>query len=433
MREKRNRAALLSALWLALTVCAFSGRAQDWAQVNIRHRQRIDLRELGYAGVNEIPANSSAITSLLTARDGLIYGATSGESAYLFLFDPALNKVRHLGRIAAEEGVHHALAEDREGNLYLGTGRDLFREIPLSEGGIGRGNEADKILWQDIRRHYSGYAGGHLYRYRPQQSNGRVRLPDMLCETEDLGIPVARNAIYALTSDAAGEEVYGLTYPDGHFFVYDLRRGRVRDLGEVDSQIVFRGPERHWRSLPRALICDPGTGRVFFSSTGGRLRYYCPKGKQMAEAQARIPGDDYHLQFYTDYAVAEMFAQAPSGLIYGGSSDGYLFALNPATLQVINHGKPRASRRIRCLAVGRDGRVYLMAGERSASRPCQFYCFDPVTGGFTDLGLLIADRSPHYYWRGQQFDAMTVGDDGTLYLGESERRSHLFLYMPPTP
>ena len=44
--------------------------------------------------------------------------------------------------------------------------------------------------------------------------------------------------------------------------------------------------------------------------------------------------------------------------------------------------------------------------------------------------LLIVDRSPYYYWRGYQFDAMVVGLEGTLYLGESERRSHLFLFLP---
>ncbi len=73
-----------------------------------------------------------------------------------------------------------------------------------------------------------------------------------------------------------------------------------------------------------------------------------------------------------------------------------------------------------------------MAGERpeTSSSPCQLYSFDPVQGEFRTLGLLIADRSPHYYWRGYQFDSMTTGPDGTIYLGESERRSHLFLYIP---
>jgi hypothetical protein len=71
-----------------------------------------------------------------------------------------------------------------------------------------------------------------------------------------------------------------------------------------------------------------------------------------------------------------------------------------------------------------------MAGERSTTKPCQFYLYDPQLSRFETLGLLIADRSPYYYWRGQQFDCMTTGLDGTIYFGESERKSHLFLYIP---
>jgi hypothetical protein len=136
------------------------------------------------------------------------------------------------------------------------------------------------------------------------------------------------------------------------------------------------------------------------------------------------------VQFFQDHAVVECFARTPTGKIYGGTCDGYLFAFDTGAMRLVNLGKPRAARRLRCLTVGGDGKVYCMAGERSAARPCQAYCYDPRLGGFTDLGLLIVDRSPHYYWRGCQFDAMTTGLDGTIYLGESERRSHLFLLMP---
>ena len=143
-----------------------------------------------------------------------------------------------------------------------------------------------------------------------------------------------------------------------------------------------------------------------------------------------IPGDYYYLQFYEDYTVVDYFATASSGLIYGGTSDGYLFSFDPICMKLTNLGKMRASRRLRCLSVGLDGKVYIMAGERSSSRPCQFYSYDPSSGGYEDLGILIVDRSPYYYWRGQQFDAMTTGKDGTVFIGESERRSHLFLFIP---
>lgn len=419
-----------TSLFLFLFISIFTPlRSQDWAKTNIRDLQRVDLRDLGYPLVNEIPENSSAITSLLTAHNGLVYGATTGDEAWLFMFDPAINKVRHLGKIPGQESVHHALVEDSEGYIYIGTGRNMFEEISLSGGGVGKEETIDRTLWEDIMKHFLNYEGGHIYRYNSALSNKKVKLTDMPCDLEDLGIPQKANSVYTLTINPGGTEIYGLTYPEGHFFVYGIKEKRFADLGPVDDRIVFHGPERYWRTLSRALICD-NSGKVYFSSTDGNLRYYNPASRKIESTNLKIPGDYYYIQFYEDYAVVDYFTSTTSGVIFGGSSDGYLFSFDPVKMQLINLGKVRASRRIRCISAGLDDRIYIMAGERSASRPCQFYSYNTTSGGFEDLGLLIVDRSPYYYWRGQQFDAMTTGKDGTIFIGESERRSHLFLYIP---
>ena len=426
-REKSLISTVITVLCI-LIIAEIPAFAQDWAKTNIKNLQRVDMRELGYPLVNEIPANSSAVTSLLTSSDGKIYGGTSGEEAYLFIFDPVINKVRHLGKIDGQEGIHHSLVEDENGYIYIGTGKNIFDEIMISKGGIGK-ERIDMTLWQDIKDHFKDYTGGHLYRYNPKKSNSKVKLVNMKCEVEDLGVPVANNSIYALTINPEGNEIYGLTYPDGHFFIYGIHNKKFTDMGDIDPNKVFHGPERYWRSLPRALICDDN-GKVYTSGTGGTLKYYSARSKKILSTKLKIPGDYYYAQFYSSYAVVEYFVKGEAGLIYGGTSDGYLFSFNPEKMELVNLGKPRASRRLRCLTAGKDGRIYLIAGERSSARPCQFYSYSPQLGGFEDLGLLIVDRSPYYYRRGYQFDSMTTGKDGTIYLGESERRSHLFIYMP---
>lgn len=229
--------------------------SQDWAKTIIKNQQRVDLRDLGYPMVNEIPVNSSAITSLITARDGIIYGGTSGDEAYFFLFDPTINKVRHLGKIQGHTGTHHSLVEDKDGNIYIGTGKNMFEDVPLSKWGEGNDN-LDLTLWKDIKKHFEDYNGGHLYRYNPALSNEHVKLVNENCEVEDLGVPLAQNSIYALTINPKGDEIYGLTYPDGHFFIYNIALKKFIDLGEIDSQKVYHGPERQWRTLPRVLVCD---------------------------------------------------------------------------------------------------------------------------------------------------------------------------------
>ncbi len=417
----------LLSIFIALTT-SINSYSQDWAVPVIKNQQRVDLRDLGYPSVNEIPVNSSAITSLLTARDGIIYGGTSGEEAYFFLFDPAINKVKHLGKIPGQTGIHHSLVEDKDGNIYIGTGQNVFEDVPLSKWS-GGDDKLDVTLWKDIKRHFKNYPGGHLYAYSPAASKENVKLPDMDCETEDLGIPLANNSIYALTINPKGDEIYGLTYPDDHFFIYNILQKKFTDLGEIDPQKVYHGPERQWRTLPRALVCD-GSGRVFMSGNKGMLKYYDPETGKLVSTNIEVPGDYYYMQFYQDYTAVEYFAKDSSGLIFGGTTDGYLFSFDSQKMKLTNLGKVRGSRRLRCLTVGNDGKVYLMAGEISTTKPCQFYSYDPKGGGFETLGLLIVDRSPYYYWRGQQFDCMTTGLDGTIYLGESERKSHLFLYIP---
>lgn len=393
----------------------------------LENTQRVDCRDLGYHMVNEIPTNSSAITSLLTASDKKIYGGTTGEEAYLFIFDPKIDKVRHLGKIMGQESIHHALVEDNNGYIYLGTGKNMFEEIKLSKRGK-KDELFDETLWRDIKNYFKNYAGGHLYRYNPKVSNTHVKLLDMECEVENLGIPLANNSIYALTINPRGDEIYGLTYPDGHFFIYNITNKNFTDMGEIDIMKVYHGPERYWRSLPRALVCND-SGRVFTSSTDGKLVYYCPRSAKIVLTDLKIPTDFYYTQRYEDYAVVEYFAKSKNGLIYGGTSDGYLFSFDPDQMKILNLGKVRELRRLRCLTVGKDDKIYMIAGESEPSMPCQFYSYDPQTGGFSNLGVLIADKSPYYYWCGYQFDSMTTGADGTIYLGDSERRSHLFLFF----
>lgn len=425
---KIKNAALLSlALTLTLPVNLF---AQDWARPWISNQQRIDMRELGNPDINEIPEYNSAITSLITSSTGMIYGGTTGEEAYLFFFDPETNKVRHLGKFPGQESIHHALVEDSLGHIYVGTGRNMFNEIELSPG--GNWDQADVTLWNDIKKHFQANSGGHLYRYKPTESNSNIKLPEMKAEVEDLGIPVANNSIYALTINQKGTIIYGLTYPDGHFFIYNIKEGSFKDLGPIDDKIVYHGPERTWRSLCRDLICDR-KGNVYFSATNGELKYYSPESQDIHSTGQKIPGDYYPAQFYTDYDVVECFDADASGIIYGGTSDGYLFSYNFWQNEIRNLGKPRALRRIRTLKAGDDNKIYLIAGEQPAtsSVPCKLYEYDPINPGFTDRGMLIVDRSPYYYRRGYQFDSMTKGKDGTLYLGESEYRSGLFILIPP--
>lgn len=46
------------------------------------------------------------------------------------------------------------------------------------------------------------------------------------------------------------------------------------------------------------------------------------------------------------------------------------------------------------------------------------------------LGFVDVNRRPYYTWQAYVIKAIVTGLDGTVYLGESERVSKLYLYYP---
>ena len=211
---------------------------------------RLDFRDLGYPAATEIPADNSPITALLAHSNGKVYGATSGKQSHLFVYDFMTNKVFPLGEIPASKGVHHALVEDGEGMVYIGTGLNelellvLSRDIPYGRRTI------EEQLWRDIKNKYRNYEGGRLYRYDPGEGDDDVYLRGVPSQVIDLGIAVAGNAIYAMTINQAKTIIYGISYPDAIFFEFDIKTGVFKRYGEWMSMKSYPGPERSWRGPP---------------------------------------------------------------------------------------------------------------------------------------------------------------------------------------
>lgn len=403
--------------------------AQQWVNPHY-DSHRLDYRDLGYPAQNQIPADDSFITALLTHSNGFVYGATSGrEHAYLFFYNRFINKVRPLGRLPTGRGVHHALLEGADGALYLGTGLNVLAPVKPTTKFPVEYEAIVKHLWIDIKRSYEGFPGGHLYRYDPKSGDGQRYAGDDACPVEDLGVPVPGNTIYALAWGPGRKALYGITYPDAHFFSFELATRTARDCGEFLERRVYAGPERHWRSVPRALYCDEATGRVYTSGDNGWLVCFDPATGRFAPTSMRLPGEYWESLKSVDYPVVEAFVRDAAGHVYAGTSDGFVLRIDFASQRVQVLGKPRVQRRVRAMAAGRDNQLYLVCGETDLMS--KFYRYDlGGQGGFRDLGVVAVDRSPYYAKRAYRLDAMAVGPDGTVFLGESDRRGKLFLYTP---
>jgi len=403
--------------------------AQRWVDPHF-DAHRVDYRDLGYPATNLIPADNSQITSLLSHSDGFIYGATSGKTqSYLFFYNRYINKVRPLGKIADTKGVYHNLLEGKDGKIYIGGGLNMLAPLKLTSEFQGKDRAIEYQLWDDIKNPYSEYEGGHIYIYDPETGNSEVYENDDPSPLIDLGIPVAANSIYAMIFNENKTKIYGLSYPDAHFFIFDMESKTTRDFGDILTERVFGGPERHWRSVPRALYCSPKSGRVYTSGDNGLIVCYDPEKDVITPTQMRLPGDYFEGLNYYAYPVVENFDSDKEGNVYVGTSDGYLIKLDIENEETITLGKPRIMRRLRAMKVGDDNKIYMISGE--FERTCKLHTYD-LSGekGFTELGHLSVERSPYYARRPYEFDAIAIGQDGSVFCGESDRGGKLFIYTP---
>lgn len=420
-----KRSAILFLMCMPLAPMA--ALAQKWINPAF-DAHRLDYRDLGYPDVTAIEADNSPITALLTSPDGRVYGATSGKASHLFLYDRAINKVRPLGRIGDAAGVYHALVRDGDGSLLIGGGLNMLAPVPLTRQFPGGFRAIEEQLWKDITAPYAKYEGGHLYRYDPAKHDGAARLPGEACPLEDLGIPVRANSIYAMAIDTKAQRIYGISYPDARLFACDLANKTMADIGPLLERKVFSGPERAWRTVPRAIYVA-GDSRVFTSGEDGRIVVFDPQSTKLVRTKMQIPGEYYEAWNYYGYPVVEHWVADAEGKVYGATSDGFLFQMHADAERITNLGKPRLSRRVRAMTLGPDSRLYLMCGD--FEEPCKLISYDlGGSEGFRDWGVLAVDRSPYYAKRAYQFDAMTTGIDGTVFIGESDRRASLFLFFP---
>lgn len=56
--------------------------------------------------------------------------------------------------------------------------------------------------------------------------------------------------------------------------------------------------------------------------------------------------------------------------------------------------------------------------------------YDPERGVYEVLGMVDVNRRPYYSWRAHVIGAMALGPEGTVYVGQSERKSKLYLCCP---
>lgn len=385
-----QRRHLLCVLFILLfTADAFGQR--DLAYDNVVVPQnRIDARALGYPPIDVIPDGESGTTSLVVAPNGDVYGATSGEHAHLFVFNPRHGYVQPLGAIPGAKAISNALAVSAEGDVYIGIAPE-----------------------------------GALLKYTPRREYQQpIQIGKPLAVT-DLGKPLPGESIATMTIDRATGTIYGLTFPGAHLFEYSIATGKSTELGVVAEKVPFGEKFEKRKMMSRMLVVDQ-QGEVFASGEDGSLFRFDPKRHKLEKLNLQAPA----VPGREPWTTVDVFLLDPSGMIYGGTSDGYLFRLDPVRLTIVNLGKPLSQGRIDGLVRAPGGRLYGVGGDEQDM--ARFFSYDPSSGAYEVLGFVDVNRRPYYTWQAYVVGAMACGLDGTIYIGENERISKLYLFYPRT-
>ena len=362
----------------------------DYSHDVFVHEGTVQVRALGRKGLaRPIPPGECAITALACDAQGRVYGGTCGRRAHLFRYDPGPmgDCVMHIGPVGEERAV---VALAAHGKFIIGaTGEaepaSWGLPTPAGSGWIFRCDTS-----RDSVSDY-GYGRGEI---------------EMLCQ------PLEGEAIAGMVLDPTRELLYGIGAKSGVFFSYDIASGQLAKAGAATEAGVV--------SSPLMLTRDAVYGAV----EQGRMFRYDVLSGALERLDVFIPS----LAGLEHYNRLHSAAADPrDGVIYGGTSDGLLFSFDPAKMTFITLGKPAAQPGMRALTVGVDGRVYGVGGDQGGM--AHLFCFDPATRDLRDLGIPKANSER--YWHGYEFGAAVTGRFGEVYLGESDRISHLFIYHPP--
>jgi outer membrane protein assembly factor BamB len=337
----------------------------------------VALRELGHYGVAPpIPNGESAITALATgAGRKKIYGATSGRKSHLFYYDPSP---------AAEHAVDiGVLGDDAE-----------CRTLAAAATGVLHG-----LL----------NPGGRAFRYDPRGEFSVIWKSEVR-PIEFPGIRLGEDAACGIVEPGSGK-VYAVGRESSALFEIDPGAGAIRRLAGIEGA-----------GRSNAIVLD-GHGHIFGSGKNGHLFRYAISSGSLETLDLQLPSPK-GMEFlnHLDAAVTD-----GGGTIFAGTTLGTIFRLDVLSLKIIGYGRPLSDHRIRALAPGKDGSVYGAAG--SPGRNSHLFRWDPGTGEVKDLGLPMVHFPKN--WVCYDISALAAGPNGEIYIGESERISHLMVYYPP--
>ena len=284
--------------------------------------------------------------ALSPASDGKIYYVLSSNSidkgGQMFLHDPVTDSIKFLGDLtdicgekgkrAIPQGKSHVDFMERGGKLFFGP-----------HGGVYEMVDGMERLPKNPRDNYAVYRGGHIISY--DLASGKF---------EDLAIDPNGEGILTMAMDAHRGQIYGITWPYGNFFHYDIDANKLLNLGLISRNGEAGVPGQDYRVLCRSMFVDPKTALVYYSTAEGDIYFYDANIKAIQKLEGVNLRLDYFGQYDTTspgsmaYNWRKILWHPAEEVAYGvHGNSGYLFRFDPRrrTVEIIERITSEPSRR----------------------------------------------------------------------------------------
>lgn len=373
------------------------------------------------------------------ASDGRIYYVLSSQSidtgGKMYSFDPVTKKIKLCGDLTEAcgekdlktivQGKSHVKFVESNGKLYFATHIGYYSMVAgMEKMGIPPAG-------------YAAYPGGHLLAY--DLKTGKY---------DDLAIAPHKEGILTMNMDTKRNMIYGLTWPTGYFFRYDMNKKEMLDMGSMAGD-GENGVGNKFRTVCRSIAVDPEDGTAYFTTSEGTI-YRCRLNENKLEALEENLKKDYFGLYdpsspgHMGYNWRQVVYSQADKCFYGvHGNSGYLFKFNPRAerIEVLDRITSEISKRsgmfdqfsygylgfeigpdkhtlyyLTGAPVYRDGKrvtgkATTAMGEAKGLEDLHLITYDILNGAYKDHGALFygsGDR-PLYV------NSIAVAKDGTVY------------------
>lgn len=354
--------------------------------------------------MTRLPVNRNAISSLYVLGDYIVGGtsAKAGLTPFVFVASLSEKKMKNIKELDETVSGQNSIPT----GFLRGSGNELYAGTMPNKNG-------------------SRSADGHIIKVMIS-ADGTITISDM-------GAPVPGEGIFSLIRNGKNGLFYGISYPSGLFFKYNVDSKEVKvfkdlvpsktDMSTISEYAI--GPNEF---LGKCLIQDD-QGKIYGSMPINRVFCFDPKEDSFKVLDQEIP----EVWGRRTMGQIESWAKGKDGKLYGGNAgDGQLFVLDPATLKMKNLGKPIMMTRLRGLTFGSDGKLYGIAGAQPGYAHLFSYDQD---NGFKDFGnpefrMVAPGIEQGILWRGFQLGTISSSEDGKyIVMGEDESLSQLMIFQ----